>query len=159
VRRRTGPTLPLTNHLEGPCAADPKNRDVMAVTSTLARRSRLDEIVENIPADSTVETAVAILRDKRGLGDSELPLGHRSAIDALIATHSVVMDATARVLWVSEGPHAAGRFLRFDLRELLDPGYRPHGPARVEALPADDIVADGRYDAWVRAGAQHQGAE
>jgi hypothetical protein len=159
VRRRRAAALPLTNHFEGPAANDPKNQAVIASTSTEKRRTRLDEILANIPADATVERAVGILRDKHGTGDVELPLGHRSAIDALIATHSVIMDATARVLWVSEGPHAAGRYLRFDLRELLDPAYVPHGPATVEAVPADDILADGRYDAWVKAGAAHQGAE
>jgi hypothetical protein len=102
---------------------------------------------------------VDILRDKRAVGRRPLPLGDRSAIDGLIATHSVVMDTTARDLWVSEGPHATGRFIRFDLRELLADGYRPSGPPHVESLPADDITRDGRYDAWVRAGASHQGAE
>ena len=28
-------------------------------------------------------------------------------------------DATARVLWVSAGPHTLGRYERFDLRRLL----------------------------------------
>jgi len=159
VRRRSAPALPVTNHFEGPASGDPQNEHVKAITSTTKRRSRLDEIISNMAGTANVERAVAILRDKRGTGDVELPLGHRSAVDALIATHSVVMDATARVLWVSEGPHAAGRYVRFDLRELLDPNYEPKGPASVEAVPADDILDDGRYDAWVKSGALHQGAE
>ena len=154
-RHRAAPVLGLTNHLEGPHAADPKNRAVMAHTSTVARRQRLDEILANAATPATVQRAVAILRDKQALGNRPLPLGHRAAIDALIATHSVVMDATARVLWVSEGPHAAGRFLRFDLTELLAPGYQPAGPARVETLPPDDILTDGRYDRWVNRGSPH----
>ena len=66
-----------------------------------------------------------MLRDRKGVGGSPLPLGNRRAIDALIATHGVVMDATARVLWVSEGPHLVGRFVRFDLARLLDPSFTP----------------------------------
>jgi isopenicillin-N N-acyltransferase-like protein len=103
---------------------------------------------------------VAILRDKRGPGSTELPLGHRSAIDALIATHSVLMDTTARILWVSEGPHATGRFVEFDLAELLDLSYSPPETSEpVEALPADPIVADGRFQAWVAGGSIHPGVE
>jgi len=49
-----------------------------------------------------------------------LPMGNRGTIDAVIATHAVVMDGTARVLWVSEGPHLMGRFIRFDLAKLLE---------------------------------------
>ena len=100
-----------------------------------------------------------ILRDKRGAGDVTLPLGHRSAIDGLIATHSVVMDATARTLWVSEGAHATGRFVRFDLRQLLDPSYEPGAPEPLMTIGEDAIVHDGRLEAWRQAGSPHEGAE
>jgi isopenicillin-N N-acyltransferase like protein len=155
VRTRQGRVLPLTNHLEGPAADDPKNRHVETNTSTLARRARLDELLTSLPSHVQPADAMRILRDKQAAGGEALPLGHRHAIDALIATHSLVMDVTSRVLWVSEGPHAMGRFLRFDLRELLRPDYRPTGPASVESLPSDDIAEDGRYDQWVRDGSTH----
>jgi hypothetical protein len=125
----------------------------------MARRARLDTILANLPDSVDVQRAVQILRDKRAADGSALPLGHRSAVDALIATHSLVMDATERVLWVNEGPHATGRYIRFDLRQLLDPSYQPSGPAAVEALPQDDIAGDGRYKEWVAAGRPHQGRQ
>ena len=159
LRKPDGPTLALTNHLEGPMASDPKNQQVRQATSTLPRRQRLDELLAALPRPTQVGDVVSILRDKRGPGGAELPLGHRSAIDALIATHSVVMDTSGRELWVSEGPHATGRFVRFRLKELLDRAYQPQGAARVETLPADDIVGDGRYEGWVGAGSPHPGAE
>ena len=61
---------------------------------------------------------VALLRDRKGLGDAVLALGDRSAINALIATHGVVMDTKQRVLWVGESPHLLGRFVAFDLKIL-----------------------------------------
>lgn len=155
ARPLTDRALPLTNHLEGPSAGDPKNHAVMEATSTVARRARLDELLAALPDGASPADAIAILRDRRAPNGAELPLGHRDAIDALIATHSVLMDTTERVLWVSEGPHASGRFIRFELRELLSKDYRPQGPARVESLPADDIRGDGRYDQWVRDGKAH----
>ena len=156
VRRGSG-KVPLTNSFEGPFADDPKNRTVEAVTSTLPRRHRLDELLANLPAGASVEAVVGVLRDRKDLGGADLPLGNRRTLDALIATHSVVMDATARALWVSEGPHLAGRYLRFDLGKLLDPAYAPgHGEPLV-AVPADAILESGKYDAWVRAGAPHKG--
>jgi hypothetical protein len=159
VRWREHETFPLTNHFEGSSARDPRNRQVIEATSTVARRRRLDERLGALAPGVTVRDAVDILRDKSAQGGAELPLGHRSALDALIATHSVVMDTTAREIWVGEGPHAAGRYVRFRLRELLDPSYVPNGPADVESLPADDIAVDGRYEAWMKAGARHGGAE
>jgi hypothetical protein len=138
-----------TNHLEGPGAADPKNLAVRAQTSTLPRRSRADELLARLPArlpaGEAVTNAIALLRDRKGLGDRSLALGDRSAINALIATHGVVMDTRQRILWVSESPHLLGRFVAFDLKRLLAPDY---DPARASELPAsaeDPLLASGDY--------------
>lgn len=158
ARRPEGSVLPVTNHFEGPFASDPKNQRVRETTSTLPRRARLDELLATEePIDPL--RAVSILRDKQGTGDTELPLGHRSALDAVIATHAVVMDATDRVLWVSEGPHLMGAFIRFDLNELLDPAYQPRPEAPIQALPADSAQQDGRFEKWLESGSPHVGAE
>ena len=159
VRSSQSSKTALTNHFEGPLASDPANLRVRQESSTEARRQRLDEILENLPAGGSVEHVVKILRDRRGAGDAPLPLGHRSSIDALIATHSVVMDLTDRALWVSEGPHTLGRYVRFGLRELLDPSYTPGPPERLQTLAEDDILGDGRYEAWRASGSPRPGAE
>ena len=43
----------------------------------------------------------------------------RKGLDAIIATHSVVVDATTLKLWVGAGPHCLGRYVGFDLRREL----------------------------------------
>ncbi|MFT3765439.1 MAG: C45 family autoproteolytic acyltransferase/hydrolase [Minicystis sp.] len=154
VRQGSG-KVPLTNHFEGPLAADPKNRAVEAATSTHARRDRLDELLANLPEGASVERVVGILRDRKGVGGTALPLGDRRTLDALIATHSVVMDTTARALWVSEGPHLVGRYLRFDLAKLLDPSFTPHQDDPVQEIPADEILRNGTYEAWMKSGSPH----
>jgi hypothetical protein len=58
---------------------------------------------------------------------------------------------------VSEGPHLAGRYVRFDLAKLLDPTFTPKSDDVISTLPEDDIMKDGRYDAWVRQGSSHKG--
>jgi isopenicillin-N N-acyltransferase like protein len=136
----------VTNHFEGPAAGDPKNQRVRAVTSTLPRRARGDELVAHARRPVTVADAVAWLRDRRGVGGTDLPLGDRRAIDALIATHGVVMDTRARVLWVSESPHLLGRFVGFDLTVLLSPAYDPAGPPMaLPTLPADPLLLSGAH--------------
>jgi hypothetical protein len=158
VRRAEGPKLPLTNHFEGPFADDPKNQSILAHTSTRSRRARLDELLAR-PDPLDPPSIVDILRDKKAPGGVERSLGDRSTIDAVIATHGVVMDTTAKVLWVSEGPHLMGRFVRFDLASLLDPKFEPSPSDPVDAIGVDPALADGRYDAWVAGGSKHQGIQ
>jgi isopenicillin-N N-acyltransferase-like protein len=128
------------NNLEGPSAQDPNNLGVRAHTSTLARRVRGDELVAALPAqvNVSVSDAVRCLRDHQGAGGRALALGDRDAINALIATHGVVMDTGRRVLWVSESPHLLGRFVAFELDTLLAADYRPGAPEGGAARPADD---------------------
>jgi isopenicillin-N N-acyltransferase like protein len=135
--RREKRKLALTNHFQGPLADDPANRQVEQTTSTIDRRARLDELLARLRPGASIEDAIAILRDKRGTGDVALPAGDRRAIDALIATHGVVMDTTARVIWVSEGPHLEGRFVRFDVGRLLSAGYDPRAENEVVASSAE----------------------
>jgi hypothetical protein len=156
VRRERG-KVPLTNHFEGPLADDPANRRVEAVTSTRVRRIRLDQLLDALPKGASIEDVVAVLRDKKGTLGTDLPLGDRRAIDALIATHSVVMDLTARGIWVSEGPHLAGRYVYFDVARLLAAAFEPGAREPVTAVGADPILTGGAYDVWVRAGSPHRG--
>ncbi|MGZ3418325.1 MAG: C45 family autoproteolytic acyltransferase/hydrolase [Polyangiales bacterium] len=145
VRWSTAP-LATTNHFEGPLANDPRDAEVRAKTSTLARRSRGDAIIATLKSPD-VAAMVAALRDRKAPDGSPLPLGDRRAIDALIATHGVVMDTTDRSLWVSEAPHLLGRFVRFDLKKLLADGFDPAGdPNTIEAIPEDPMLTDGSYD-------------
>jgi hypothetical protein len=153
--------VPLTNSFEGPFATDPANVRVETVTSTRPRRIRLDELLANLPKGASVQEIVSVLRDKKAIGGGDAPLGDRKTLDALIATHSVVMDTTSKSLWVSEGPHLAGRYIRFDLAELLDPAFNPEleDTLNIDTLPEDDIMKNGRYNSWVRNGSSHKGEQ
>ena len=140
-----------TNHFESALRDDPKNLRVRAKTSTLPRRARGERLLGDLPQNAPVTPLVAaqLLRDRNAADGSPLPLGDRRAINALIATHGVIMQTGARVLWVGESPHLLGRFLAFDLKRLLSPDYDPeHDPTTGEALPEDALLTSGEYAAW-----------
>jgi hypothetical protein len=115
VRRAPRGALYATNHFLTPeLAADPHNKEVEQHTTTLDRYARLHELLP--PASGAaldVAGACAVLRDRRGRGGAELAPGDRHAIDAGIATHSVVADVTAHVLYVAAGPHTGGKYVAF----------------------------------------------
>jgi isopenicillin-N N-acyltransferase-like protein len=151
----------VTNHFEGPLAGDPKNLAVMEHTSSVARRERLDEMLAGVgPHEADVPRAVAMLRDHQCARGASCELGDRRSIDALIATHGIVADTTARVLWVSAGPHLSGHFTRFDLRAIFAGGHSPETDLAVQTIPDDPILHDGRYEAGrARAGKARVGGD
>jgi hypothetical protein len=143
--RELGDRAAVTNHLEGPFANDAKNLRVRDISSTLPRRARGDELVHALDHPATAADAVALLRDRLGAGKTALPLGDRRAIDALIATHAVVMETKTRRLWVSEAPHSLGRFVEFDLdRSFADSGDSEDGGSHAE-IAEDPLLSSGEY--------------
>ena len=133
----------LTNHFEGPLRDDPRDQAVRAKSTTLARRARLDELLAAVPAGSaTPASTLAMLRDHTcARAESSCALGDRRTIDALIATHGVIADTTARTLWVSAGPHLSGRFIGFDLSRELATNVVAAPPVQRD-LPEDALLHD-----------------
>lgn len=139
----------VTNHFEGPLAGDPRDTHVRKTTSTIPRRTRIDELLGAMaPGGATVANTLELLRD-HGCSGETCPPGDRRAIDAFIATHGVVADLTARALWVSEGPRLSGRFVKVDPTLLVrrSDGQPPRVPPldSLEVLPPDPALGDGRY--------------
>jgi isopenicillin-N N-acyltransferase like protein len=141
----------VTNHLLGPGAEDPKNQRVRERTTTLARYRRGAQLVLRAPAPFDARVAVSLLRDRKALNDKPLELGDRRAIDALIATHGVVMNTRDKVLWVSESPHLLGRFVAFRLPELFAPGYVPRADEARDSVPADPFATSDEYQRFLSA--------
>ncbi len=137
VRRAQGGVSLLTNHALTPAfAADAENDRLKRYLTSGARLRRLEELVRRQRGAIDPRRALEILRDKRGPGGEALGLGNRNALDAIIATHSVVIDATQMLLWVGVGPHLLGRFVGFDLRRELLGEDRPPPPD----LPPDALA-------------------
>jgi hypothetical protein len=130
VRRMESGILLQANHFECPeFSGDKGNREYMAVGTSCKRRARLERLVT---APLTPEQAVEILRDTRGGSGEPLALGNRGAINPCIATHSVVADVTAGILWVSRGPHQLGVYDAYSIERF--------GEAVAPAIPASPLL-------------------
>jgi len=127
--------LSVSNHLLSPSfEGDKGDLGLRTHSSTLARGLRMDELVHAEPL--SVERGLAILRDRLGPGGQQLAPGNRNAIDALIATHSVVADVTDRLLWVSTAPQTQGPYRLIDLLAELDRAGIDSSPYRA-SLPTE----------------------
>lgn len=128
----------ITEAFEG----DLQNDWVRRYTSSGYRHDRLGELLEGADVIDPAR-AVAILRDRRGLDAAPLGLGNRNALDNMATTHSVVVDATAMVMWVAEGPSTLGRYRAIDLTREL--GRSDGTPAPLDDLPADPLLFSEDY--------------
>lgn len=138
VRRLEGELLLQTNHFESPeLAGDEGNRAYLEEGTSAPRLARLDELLRAAPVIDPA-AAVAILRDRRGPGGAPRALGHRGTIDALVATHAVVADVSAGILWVSRGPCSLGAFEAHTLEGFGAPAADP--------IPADPLLAQGGWE-------------
>jgi len=130
-----GSVAAVSNHFEGPLAGDPKNLRVMRETSTVARRARGDALIREHVGPLGATELARFLKDKMDPSGRPLAAGDRRAIDADIATHAVIMDTRTRTLWVNQGPHLRGEFVRFDLGDVFERLQLPEPEVLRETLP------------------------
>ncbi len=129
--------MAVSNHFRSAAFAQlPVNLERMAEGTTVPRLRRMEQLLTEHRGRIDLDASVDILRDRRGLDGQPLPRGHRHAIDADIATHSVVFDTTARVLWVSRSPNTAGGYVAWQLDRALAGHIEPR-----EVVIAGDLDA------------------
>jgi tetratricopeptide (TPR) repeat protein len=139
VRRASSGALGVANHfLDSSFQGDASNNWLKRYLTSEARYQRLMQLLKRFSGRLDVRTAALILRNRTGLDDEPLGLGNRNAIDALIATHGVVVDLTDMVLWVSRGPHLLGPFAAVDLKPIFSMPLGSMDPP--EPIPADILL-------------------
>lgn len=138
VRRAPASLLGLTNHFQDPkYKADASNDKLRRYTTSGARYKRLMQLLERFGGRIDPLTAALILRNRTGYDDEPLALGNRNAIDALIATHGVVVDLTQMVIWISRGPHLLGELVPVDLKPIF--AIPVKSMEQIDAIPADPL--------------------
>jgi isopenicillin-N N-acyltransferase like protein len=149
VREGSGASLGATNEPED-AAVRRGARALPPGSTSKKRRARLDVLLEAAGGSLDVPSAVAILRDRRGADGRDLGPGNRNAIDASIASHSIVLDLTHRRAWVAAAPHTLGPYLPVDLEAVLAREDGPP-PRATEPVPADPWLTDGGYGRYLGA--------
>ena len=140
IREADGDSIVCPNHFQTPVLKDSKrNKDYMDQATSLSREARMKELIKQFHGTISPVEAVDFLRDRKLPGGVFEGDGHRSSLNAFIATHATVMDLTAGIFWAAAPPNNLGKFVAFDVndfsKELPD-----------LTIPADPVLASGEYD-------------
>ena len=140
VREPEGDSIISANHFQTEkLKDDSRNLRYLEEATSTPRYQRMAELPLTNHSKLEVSLAVELLRDRKLPGGKFPGNGHRSTLNALIATHATVMDLTDGIFWAACPPCQLGRFVAFDVndfdRELPDRG-----------VPADPMLQSGEYE-------------
>ena len=93
------------------------NKDNIKWSDSRFRHERVEELLEN-KEKIDVNGIVTLLRDRKGGGGKDIGNGNYSAVNQLIAHHSIVFQPDSLRFWVSTAPFQLGDFLGFTLNNL-----------------------------------------
>lgn len=107
--------LICSNHFQSETyQTDKENLQHILESHSKYRYDRMDELLAETDK-VTPEKAVAILRNKEGLGDESIGYGNEKALNQLLAHHGIVFQPQKKMVWVSAKPYQLGEFVAFQL--------------------------------------------
>ena len=114
-----GQQIICTNHYQSETFGhDKRNLENIETSDSPYRFARLQELLkENAPIDAP--KAASILRDHKGLQNTDLGLANEMAINQFIAHHSVIFQPEKRLMWVSTSPWQCGKYVAYDLNKIF----------------------------------------
>lgn len=108
-----------TNHFQSKGLGNTKmNREQENESASVYRYKRLTELLD-ANGKNTVQNAINILRDRKGLNGTDIGMGNEKAINQLIAHHSVVFEPKKLLVWVSTAPWQLGEYVAYDLNTIF----------------------------------------
>lgn len=148
--RAPGDRIICTNHYQSEAfSTDRYNLANLRDTDSKYRYERLRELIrEREPLDAC--GVAEILRDYKGLGDSDIGLTNEKSINQFISNHSVIFQPDGLRMWVSTSPWQMGDLICYDLNEVFStaaehrPRYR-----KEDTIGADRDFIDRIYPAVV----------
>jgi isopenicillin-N N-acyltransferase like protein len=140
VREAEGDSIVCANHFETPRLRDDyRNQQHLAEATSVARKTRMTELIQGAQGKIDAAHAVAFLRDRKLPGGAFAGNGNRGSLNSLIATHATVMDLSDGIFWAASPPNQLGKFVAFDVNDFS------HEPNEL-TIPADAMLDSGEFE-------------
>lgn len=99
-------------------AGSAPNIEQLDKSASAYRYKRLQELMQE-KGINTIQKTAEILRDRKGLQDSDIGLGNEKAMNQLIAHHAIIFEPKKLLVWVSTSPWQLGQFKAYDLHKIF----------------------------------------
>ena len=115
------------------------------------RYNRLMELL-NANGRNTVPKTIAILRDQKGLHNTDIGMGNEKAINQLMSHHSIVFEPKKLIVWVSTSPWQLGEYVAYDLKKVFGLRGMKIDKEIYEqnlTIPADTFLSTNAYKSFI----------
>lgn len=137
-----------SNHFQSKGLATTKlNIEQENESASTYRYKRMQELLA-MNGKNTVQKTVNILRDQKGMGNSNIGMGNEKAVNQLIAHHSIVFENKKGLVWVSTSPWQLGAFVAYDLNKIFELKGKKDNKEIAEldlTIPADSFLSTPDY--------------
>jgi len=143
--------LICTNHFQSKLLKDEKNNvENIKQSSSLYRYNRVKQLI-NEHSPLNVNKISEILRDVKGLNNTDIGIGNEKAINQIIAHHSVIFDPKNLIIYLSEVPYNLGKFVAYDLNFVFSESFnitQQKANNVILNLPESDVITNGIYSKY-----------
>lgn len=111
-------------------------------SASVYRYQRLTQLLQQ-NGPNTVQKTINILRDYKGVNNTDIGLGNEKAVNQFIAHHAIVFEPQKLRVWISTAPWQMGQFVCYDLNKVFALRGMKHNREIYEAdlnIKADSFV-------------------
>ncbi|PWB25255.1 C45 family autoproteolytic acyltransferase/hydolase [Flavobacterium sp. HTF] len=117
--------LICSNHFQSDAFKNDKRNESQIVNShSKYRFERMQELFQENPKINP-KIASEILRNKKGLQNTELGYGNEKALNQLMAHHGIIFKPKEKLVWVSANPYQMGEFVCYNLDSVFGERKNP----------------------------------
>jgi len=145
-------SIVCTNHFQGAILGNtPLNIEHKRTSASVYRYHRVEELIAVNGKLSVTKTA-AILRDQKGLNNTDIGLGNEKAICQLVAHHGIIFQPERKRVWISCAPWQLGKMVCYDLEEVFTQQMTADHEIYSSSLtiPADSFIQTTPYSDYLK---------
>lgn len=120
------------NHYQGASYQnDLINLNNQIESSSLYRNFRLKQLLNN-ESKVNYKTAASILRNQKGINETNIGLTNEKSLNQLLAHHGIIFKPKQKLMWVSANPFQCGEFVCYNLDSVFQKAENELIPSRID---------------------------